>query len=223
MSEGQDGSGPVQRRQSRVSDVGTPVSGALTIVLAIIAVVAGFLILRSINDGTSTAQGTEITVPVTADPTATSVAPLATTPTLPPLVIIGASVMIANANGISGSAAEMERALASGPGFTMVDSVDAAATIDALAVTVIYFDPTIAGSQAVAESVARVLGGVESIAPLSGTAPVDGGSWNGAGVIVMLGLDKANKTLAELAPAEVIAQSVVTSPPVAGVTSSTTV
>ncbi len=223
MSEGQDGSGPMQRRQSRVSDVGTPVSGALTIVLAIIAVVAGVLILRSINDGTSTAQGTEITVPVTVDPTATTVAPLATTPTLPPLVTIGASVMIANANGISGSAAEMERALASGPGFTMIDSVDAAATIDALSVTVIYFDPTIPGAQAVAESVARVLGGVESIAPLSGTAPVDGGSWNGAGVIVMLGLDKANKTLAELAPAEVIAQSVVTSPPVAGVTSTTTV
>ena len=43
------GPGPVGRRP-RAGDGGAPASGALAIVLAIVAVVAGFLILRSIND-----------------------------------------------------------------------------------------------------------------------------------------------------------------------------
>ena len=43
------GPGPVGRRP-RAGDGGAPVSGALAIVLAVVAVVAGFLILRSIND-----------------------------------------------------------------------------------------------------------------------------------------------------------------------------
>ena len=50
MSDVADGSGPVPRRTPRSADGGAPVSGALAIVLAVVAVVAGFLILRSISD-----------------------------------------------------------------------------------------------------------------------------------------------------------------------------
>ena len=49
MSDVADGSGPVPRRSPRSSDGGAPVSGALAIVLAVVAVVAGFFILRSIS------------------------------------------------------------------------------------------------------------------------------------------------------------------------------
>ena len=51
MTDAPDASGQIPRRTSRVGDGSAPVSGALAIVLAVVAVVAGFLILRSISDG----------------------------------------------------------------------------------------------------------------------------------------------------------------------------
>ena len=50
MSEVSEGSGPVHVGPRASSDGGAPVSGALAIVLAVVAVVAGFFILRSISD-----------------------------------------------------------------------------------------------------------------------------------------------------------------------------
>ena len=44
MTDVPDGSGQIPRRAPRVSDGSAPVSGALAIVLAVVAVVAGFLI-----------------------------------------------------------------------------------------------------------------------------------------------------------------------------------
>ena len=51
MTDVPDGSGQIPRRSPRVGDGGAPVSGALAIVLAVVAVISGFLILRSISDG----------------------------------------------------------------------------------------------------------------------------------------------------------------------------
>ncbi len=45
-----------------------------------------------------------------------------------------------------------------------------------------------------------MLGGVGSVAEVSDPAPTQDGTLNGAQVLLMLGKDKANKTLAELAP-----------------------
>ena len=47
MSDVPDGSGPVPRRTTRVGDGGAPVSGALAMALAAVALIAGFFILRS--------------------------------------------------------------------------------------------------------------------------------------------------------------------------------
>ena len=47
------------------------------------------------------------------------------------------------------------------------------------------------------------MGGVSSIAPVQTPAPTQTGSLDGAGVLVMLGLDKAGRTLEELVPAAV--------------------
>ena len=49
MSDVADGSGPSHGATPRSADGGAPVSGALAIVLAVVAVVAGFFILRSIS------------------------------------------------------------------------------------------------------------------------------------------------------------------------------
>jgi hypothetical protein len=220
MSDVSDGSGPVQRRAPRSSDGGAPVSGALAIVLAVIAVVAGFLILRSISDGGDTQLGIPSEEGGTNSPDDSSstvpssaTSALETTTTTSPMTTDGATVIVANANGISGSAATMSRALESGPGFTMGDPTDASDATGNLDVTVVYFDPAQPAAQAVAQSVDRALGGGTSILPLQGTPPVASGDIAGAGVLVMLGLDKAEKTLEELNPASNTSPAVITNPP----------
>lgn len=236
MSDVPDGSGQIPRR-GRVGDGGAPVSGALAIVLAVVAVVAGFLILRSISDGGEstldfgggTGDGVETdgdgaTDDATDDGTGgTTVPTLPPTTTQPPVVVEGASVLVANANNVGGSASAMTRALQTGPGFTMVDPVNASPAVGDVDESVIYYDPGIVAAQTVAESLSRVLGGVATIAPMPETPPTRDGSLNGAGVLLMLGNDKAGKTLAELAPDLADGgATVVTNPPVAGEATTTT-
>jgi hypothetical protein len=195
----------------------------LAIVLAVLAVVAGFFILRSISGdekkqfdlqsaGTGApSDGGSDTPSTTAPVSPVTTAPVATTTTL---VLDGATVVVANANGIGGSAATMSEALEIGPGFTMGDPVDASDATGDLETTVIYYDPAQAAAQAVANSVNLALGGGATVLPLpSGTPPVQNGDIGGAGVLVMLGLDKANKTLEELNPTTNTAPVVVTNPP----------
>lgn len=225
MSDVSEGSGPIPRRPSRAADGGAPVSGALAIVLAVVAVVAGFLILRSISDGGDKqldiqSAGTGAPGDDAGDGSAESTVPASTVPTLPvattepPLVVDGATVVIANANGIGGSAAAMSRALETGPGFTMGGLENASSATGVLATTVIYYDTAQPAAQAVAESVARAMGGgVTLLALPAGTPPIESGNLNGAGVLVMLGTDKANKTLEELNPTADTSPVVVTNPP----------
>lgn len=229
MTDVPDGSGPIPRRTTRVNDGGAPVSGALAMVLAAVALVAGFFILRSISDGGENSldlPGTGDAVDAQggdgADDSATTTtvaggATTTTTTTEPPLVTTGASVIVANANGIGGSAGSMTRALSTVAGFTVVDPVNASATIGDIDTSVIYFDPAIAGAQAVAESLNVVLGGDLQVSALQGTPPTRDGSLNNAGVLLMLGNDKAGKTLDELNPG----QTAVTNPPVSGDTTTT--
>lgn len=236
MSDVPDGSGQIPRR-GRVGDGGAPVGGALAIVLAAVAVVAGFLILRSISDGGD--QPLDFGAPGATDSgsngdggndgddgdgTDTTVATLPPTTTEPPIVVDGASVLVANANSVGGSASSMTRALETGPGFTLVDPVNASDSVGDVDESVIYYDPTVVAAQSVAESLSRVLGGVATIAPVPETPPTSDGSLNGAGVLLMLGNDKAGKTLAELAPDVVTSDgaTVVTNPPVAGEGTTTT-
>jgi hypothetical protein len=226
MTDFPDGSGQIRRPQ-RMSDGGAPVSGALAIVLAAVAVVVGFLILRSISDGgdselefgadTSGADdgtadggtgGDETTSGGTTAPT------LAPTTTTEPFVTQGASVIVANANSQGGSASSMTRELETGPGFIMEDPVNASSTVGDIDTSVVYHDPTNTAAEAVANSVARAIGGAEVI-PLSGDPPTADGTLGGAGVLLMLGEDKANRTLDELNPATAGGGPAVTNPDVA--------
>ncbi|MEO6570651.1 MAG: hypothetical protein ABIO83_03820, partial [Ilumatobacteraceae bacterium] len=70
-------------------------------------------------------------------------------------------------------------------------------------------------AQAVAQSLATVLGGVASVGPMPEVPPTRDGSLNGATVLLMLGNDKAGKTLTELSPGLTGAPAA-TSPPIAG-------
>ena len=226
MTDVSDGSGPIPRRTPRASDGGAPVSGALAIVLAVVAVVAGFLILRSISGD----EEQQLGIPQNGGASSGTVAPVATTapfgtaapiptqpPTSPPIVTQGATVVVANASGIGGTAAQMSTALST-VGFAMGDPTNAAGLTDPLPTSIVYYDTNQVGAQAVAESVARSLGGGVTVLPLpAGSPPVESGNLNGAGVLLMLGVDKAGKTLEELNPsAQPATPTQLTNPPVGG-------
>lgn len=204
------GSSP-SRRSPRQGIGGSPVGSTLSIVLAVVAVVAGFLILRNItDDGGGSGNGgitADSTVPDTVDNT---VADTTTTTTEPPLVTVGATVVVANASGVPGSAGRMTTELA-GAGFEMAEATNA--TSSGLEASIVYYDPSIAASIDVAGSVARVMGDL-AVETVPTPVPVEGASLNGAGVLVMLGTNQADKTLAELDPAA--QPTTVTAPEVSG-------
>jgi hypothetical protein len=115
---------------------------------------------------------------------------------VPPLVYEGATVVVANANRVNGSAGAMSRDL-DAAGFTVAGAVNASADIGQLELTVVYYDASSEAARLVADSVNRVMGGDASVAPLPATIPTEGGQFVGQ-VLVLLGNDKGGKSLAEL-------------------------
>jgi hypothetical protein len=167
----------------------------ISIVLAVVAVIVGFLILQNITDDGSSAGDGGAPVDSVVDSTPASVVETSsTTTTEPPLVTEGATVVVANASGVPGSAGRMSTELAT-IGFTMGEATNS--TQSGLTASIVQYDPTIAAAQAVAESVARSMGGL-TVEVVPTPAPVEGGSLNGAGVVVLLGTDEADKTIAQL-------------------------
>ncbi len=177
----------------------------ISIVLAVVAVIVGFLILNNItDDGPSASDGGSTPVETTpGDTTGSSViGNTTTTTTLPPLVTEGATVVVANASGVPGSAGRMTTELAT-LGFVMADATNS--TQSGLTASIVQYDPSIAAAQAVAESVARSMGGV-AVEAVPTPPPVEGGSLNGAGVLVLLGTDQADQTIAQMtAPVDSVA------------------
>ncbi len=207
-----------ERRSARQGVGGSPMGSTISIVLAVVAVIVGFLILNNITDNGGSNAGGGIT-PVDSAPvdsSGTSVAENTTTTTTePPLVTDGATVVVANASGVGGSAGRMTTELAA-LGFVMATATNSTQT--GLEASIVQYDPSIAAAQAVAESVARAMGGL-TVETLPTPPPVDGGSLEGAGVLVLLGTDEADKTIAQLsAPVA----SVAPAPDVSGTTTPTT-
>jgi hypothetical protein len=185
----------------------------LSIVLAVVAVIAGFLILRAITDDDDNGGG-DLVTPGTDEPgsddTASSTsAPAAggttTTPTSTTMAPVrtGASVVVANASGIGGSAGAMTTVL-EGAGYTMGTPGDSEQRLDT---SVVYYVAGDAAAQAVAQSVATDMGGLQ-IAEMPSPPPIQQGVGT-ATVLVMVGTDTANKTLADLNPTAVAPPAVV--------------
>lgn len=206
------------RRPPRVGDSGSPVGSTLSIVLAVVAVVAGFLILRAITDDDDDG-GDDITLESTpSDATSpdgtgggTTTVGGAVTTTTAGRVTTGATVVVANASGIGGSAAAMSTVL-EGAGYAMGEPGNSTGT--QLDTSTVYYVTGDVAAQAVAASVATDMGGV-AVTDMPAPPPIDTGLGT-ATVLVMVGTDTANKTLADMNPASVAP------PPAAGVTTTST-
>lgn len=172
---------------------GVSVSTTLSVIVAAIAVLLGFLILRDVNrDRNDTSSSITTEAPV-VDPTGSSTLAPAETTTLPRS---GFKVLVANASGVTGSAGQMSTALQSEQ-FIVSQPINADVTYGKQSVTVVFYVP---GYEAGATAVAEILGGVQ-IQPVATPAPVEGGSLGECQVLVMLGTDLAGKLLPGALPA----------------------
>ncbi len=142
---------------------------------------------------TTTAAPTTIII-ITTSTTTTS-----TTTTIPPettttfaFVNQGAVVIVANAADVPGAATKYTEALAE-YGFAMLEPTNGAGPEEIIDVTRIYAQPE---AQAVADSVARVMGGIP-VERMPTPAPITGATdgLGEASVLVMLGKDLAGKPL----------------------------
>ena len=216
------------RRTPRVDGGGSPVGYTRGIVLAVIAVIAGFFILRAITDDdgdggvlTDDASSTVPDEPARVDQHGT-IGGTTTVPgptTLAPSVQ-GATVSVANASGVSGSAAGMTQALAAA-GYTMGEPGNNTGGAD-LTTSVVYFAPGDTAAQSVALSVAQALGGLTTEA-MPKPPPMAGGQLEaGATVLLMVGTDRAGQTLGEQIATGAGTTTIPARPPtVAGATSTT--
>lgn len=141
----------------------------------------------------------------TAAPTTSTSTTSTTTTTLPPtttttipLVTTGAVVMVANASAANGAAAALTEELRA-LGFTLGKPTNGFGPEASLAESRIYAVDG-AENKAVADSVSRAMGGIQ-VSRMPTPAFISGGSatLDGATVLVMLGNDRAGKSLAEMA------------------------
>jgi hypothetical protein len=170
---------------------------------AALSVVA--LLLSSCGGGDDSEAGDQTTttdIAVTVAPTTTTTATAAattlavTTTTEASLVTDGAVLIVANASGINGAAGRMTDALAIA-GFSTGSATNSSE--GQLETTKIYYDNANASAEAVANSVRIALGGgTIQVLEMGTPAPVDSGEVGGASIVVAMGNDIADKSLAEL-------------------------
>lgn len=137
---------------------------------------------------TTTAAPAATTAPTTAAPTTTT-APTTTVA----LVVEGATVIVANSSIVGGAAGRMTDELATA-GFTTVTATNG---VEKLEATVVYYTDD-DGAEAVAESVAAAMGGVE-VEAMPDPIPTEDGEL-AADILLLLGTNEAGKSLAALNP-----------------------
>ena len=186
-------------RTSRPTSGKAPMGSTVAIVVTAVALLLGFLILRKVNDDSTSSttpdnsDGTEQTLTTDLATSSTSAQSSTTSTTL---VFTGTKVQVANASTQTGVAGQMSLAL-EGAGFDTVDATNSANGLKVDPSKVLY-DAANPLAQAVAESVALVLGGL-AVEEAPTPPPIEpGGFADGSGVILLLGDDIAGKTIAQI-------------------------
>lgn len=190
QSEATAPSTPRPRRREPGSG-GRPTGNVVALVVAVVAVILGFVVLNDIADGQDSSS--PVTTTTTAAPTTTS-APTTTaaptTTTIAPINKTGYKILVANASGVPASAGQLTIAL-QGQGFIVEPATNAAENFRDEAITRVLY---LAGNEENATSVARVLGGV-CIEAMVTPVPTERASLGEASVLVMLGKDLAGLPL----------------------------
>lgn len=187
MSMNEDPSRPRRAPVDRRPVGGTTnINSTLSIIIAVLAVLLGFFILRDIRNDQS---GQTVVAPTeaTIDPTQTTIAeiPVETT-----LVKTAFKVQVTNASGISGSAGQMTTEL-QGRGYIVQPANNKSEITPKQTVTVVYY---LLGSESAAAVIANELGGV-GIAAMPQPIPTESGKLGEASVLILLGTDIAGKPL----------------------------
>ena len=175
-----------QRPRGSRPSLPAPSTGTLGAVVAVVALVVGFLILRDVNNsgGGSTIDGsTNSSVPST-DPTGNS-----STTTLPST--IGFATQVANASGVAGSAGKLTTQLQA-LSYVVQPAKNVAAGTAKRSKTGVFYKVGCEGS---AQKIANALGGNVDIAAMPDPVPVEDGTIGDACVLVLLGTDLAGKDL----------------------------
>ena len=149
---------------------GSSLNSTMSIVVAAVAVLLGFLILRDIGGSDSSSSDVPVD-PATSETVVTDTVPVDVVVTETTLPLTAFKVQIANASKVSGSAGDLTTQL-QGRGFIVQPAINTdAATIKQTA-TVVYFNP---GSEGAAALVATTLGGVAT-APMPTPIPTETGN-----------------------------------------------
>lgn len=181
-------------RTSRTAPPSAPVGSSVALVVTAIALVLGFLILRQVNtdpgstapsgDESTSTSGTSFGIPSDSS----------TTSTTEPLVYSGTRVLVANCSSLNQVAGQLSLALG-GLGFSMAEATNGTVKLDTSKVLYNADDPA---ALPVANSVARLLGGIQ-VEPAPVPLPAGEGTWpEGTSVLVMLGSDYAGKSISEI-------------------------
>ncbi len=184
-------------RPKRSGSGASPMGSTLAIVIAIAAVVVGFLILKNIRSDDDGVTAPTVPVATTIDPLTTTTLPLipaeSTTTVFQPQTA-GAKVLVANSSRADGVAGVLTTAL-QGQQFTMGEPTNG--LNKELVTKVQYLEGDVA-AQAVAQSVAALMG-VATIEPIpTPPALLDPTLLADNTVLVLLADDKAGKTLAQM-------------------------
>ena len=186
------------RPPKRSGSGASPMGSTLAIVIAIAAVVVGFLILKNIrSDDSDATQSPTTPVATTIDPSLTTTIP--PLPTEPQVTVFtpttqGAKVQVANSSHANGVAGVLSTAL-QGKGFTMGTPTNGATKEPVTKVQYISGDTA---AQAVAQSVAQLMG-VASIEVIPTPVQLQDPTLLADNtVLVLLGDDKAGKTLEQM-------------------------
>ena len=164
----------------------TNVNSTLSIIIAVLAVLLGFFILRDIRSD-QTGQSSVAATEIVTDSTETTMGEVVVPTTL---VLTSFKIQVTNASGISGSAGQLTTEL-QGRGYIVQPANNKSEITPKQTVTVVYY---LLGSEQAAAAVANALGGV-GIAAMPAPIPTESGNLGEATVLILLGTDLAGKPL----------------------------
>jgi hypothetical protein len=172
--------------ESRQASGTTNVNSTLSIIIAVLAVLLGFFILRDIRSD-QTGQSSVAATEIVTDSTETTMGEVVVPTTL---VLTSFKIQVTNASGISGSAGQLTTEL-QGRGYIVQPANNKSEITPKQTVTVVYY---LLGSEQAAAAVANALGGV-GIAAMPAPIPTESGNLGEATVLILLGTDLAGKPL----------------------------